>query len=70
MFNNYQALHDQKPGVVLSFFSEHLCLALNDFLFEGLSRLISILGSPKLTLTTLPLAFLTYTDLFFGPSGV
>ena len=29
-----------------------------------------MLGSPKLTLTTFPLSFLTYTDRFFGPSGV
>lgn len=55
----YQFLQDQYLADVLSLAVSQRCLALNERLRAGLLFRILILGSPKLTLITLPLAFLT-----------
>ena len=58
--SRYQALQLQYPAVVLSFFCEHLCLALKDFLRFGLLFFIFNFLSPKLTFLMLPVfGFLT-----------
>ena len=69
-FINYHILHDQCLGVVLSVAVAQLCLARKLFRRSGSSFLISILGSPKRTLITVPFGLRTYTARFFVSPGV
>src|SRR6056300_1725830 len=57
----YHFLQDQYLALCLGPGLSQLCLALKLLRLAGLDFLIFILGSPKLTFTTLPFGFLTYT---------
>ena len=60
LFSFYHARHDQYRAFVLGPGFSQLCLALKLRLRAGLDFFIVMSGSPKLTLTTLPvLGFLT-----------
>jgi hypothetical protein len=56
---DHQARHDHVLGLVISLAVSQLCRARKFFRRSGSSRLISILGSPKRTLITVPLGLRT-----------
>ena len=69
-FINHHILHDQCLGVVLSVAVSQFIRARKLFRRSGSSFLISMFGSPKRTLITVPFGLRTYTARFFVSPGV